>query len=62
MERLCDEIRQVTFKLYAQGINPTRRNVSLRLSKPASCLEEAVRTAHKNALQELDLINEECKA
>lgn len=62
IERLSDEIRQVTFELYAQGINPTRRNVSLRLSKPASCLEEAVRTAHKNALLELGLINKECKA
>jgi len=62
IEHLCDEIRQVTFELYAQGINPTRRNVSLRLSKPASCLEEAVRTAHKNALRELGLIKKECKA
>lgn len=56
IDRLCNEIRQITFELYAQGIKPTRRNVSLRLSRPASCLEEAIRTAHRNALQELGLI------
>jgi DNA-binding XRE family transcriptional regulator len=59
IERLCNEIRQVTLELHAQGVNPTRRNVSLRMPRPASCLEEAVRTAHKNALRELGLIKQE---
>jgi DNA-binding XRE family transcriptional regulator len=57
IERLCAEIRQATLELYAQGVNPTPRNVRLRLSKPGSFLEKAAQTAYKNALQELGLID-----
>lgn len=50
------EIRRVTFELYVQGVNPIRRNVGLRLSKPGAFVEKAAQTAHQNALRELGLI------
>nr|MBU4514543.1 hypothetical protein [Bacillota bacterium] len=50
---------QVVLELHAQGVNPTPRNVRVRLSKPNSFLETAAQMAHKNAIQELGLIKAE---
>ncbi|MDZ7609407.1 MAG: helix-turn-helix domain-containing protein [Eubacteriales bacterium] len=58
-ELLHKEIRQVVLELHAQGVNPTPRNVRVRLSKPNSFLETAAQMAHKNAIQELGLIKAE---
>ena len=51
----CAEVRDVTFQLYQEGVEPTRSRISKRLSKPAYFREPAVVDALETARHELGL-------
>lgn len=54
-QKLCDDIRQATFKLHAQGLYPSSNRVEQLLSKPACLRRPEVYRVWREALRDLDL-------
>lgn len=54
-QTILDEVRQVTFRVHAQGLYPSQERVRLLLRKPGSIKEPGALAAWHNALQELGL-------
>lgn len=54
-QKLCDDVRQITFKLHAQGLYPTSKRVEQLLVKPASIRHPEVYRAWREAVRDLDL-------
>jgi transcriptional regulator with XRE-family HTH domain len=53
IQKLCEEVRQVTLSLHAQGCYPGNRQVAKLLSKPTSFMEPEVQRTWRQTVKEL---------
>jgi transcriptional regulator with XRE-family HTH domain len=56
-QKILDEVRQATFKVYDQNLYPSQERVRLLLTKPGSIKEPGALAAWHEALQDLGLEN-----
>jgi len=54
-QRILDEVRQTTFRVYKQGLYPSQERVRLLLAKPGSIKEPGVLAVWHETLAELGL-------
>jgi hypothetical protein len=53
LQKLCEEVRQATLSLHAQGCYPGNRQVAKMLSKPTSFMEPEVQQTWRQTVREL---------
>jgi hypothetical protein len=58
-QKILDEVRQTTYRVYKQGLYPGQERVSLLLAKPGSIKEFGALAVWHEALVELGLESEE---